>query len=416
VTDAVRWALSAGEALEVVGTGSKRAFGRPVAAPHRLDLSALSGIVSYEPEELVLTARAGARMQEIEALLAERRQCLAFEPPDLGPLLGASGASDGGEHERGRDGASAAAAGGTLGGVISTGYSGPRRFKAGAVRDHVLGIAAVSGRGEAFVGGGKVVKNVTGYDMPKLLTGAFGTLAVLTEITVKVLPAPEDTRTLLIEGLATPEAVQLMTRVLQSPLDVTGASHVPAGVRAPGKSLEASVTALRLEGFRPSVEFRLTQLRALVASAGPVAILEPDESKAFWQAVRDVQPFVPPGEGDRASVWRISAPPAQGAAVLERIEQSIPGARAFLDWGGGLIWLRVPNDAGVDPQAVAARVREALVASGGHATLVRAPESVRAVVDVFQPPAAAVAELSRRVKLQFDPSRVLNPGRLYTGV
>lgn len=410
------WALSAGEPLEVVGAGSKRALGRPVAASHRLDLSALSGIVSYEPEELVLTARAGTRIQEIEALLAQRHQCLAFEPPDLGPLLAASGVSDAGERERGRDVASAAVAGGTLGGIVSTGYSGPRRFKAGAVRDHVLGIAAVSGRGEAFVGGGKVVKNVTGYDMPKLLAGAFGTLAVLTEITVKVLPAPEDTRTVLVEGLAPREAVHLMTRVLQSPLDVTGASHVPAGVRAPGKSLDASITALRLEGFRPSVEFRLTQLRTLVASSGPVVVLERDESKVFWQAVRDVQPFVPPEEGDRASVWRISAPPAQGAAVLERIQESIPETRAFLDWGGGLIWLRVPNATGVVPQTIAARIRDALVASGGHATLMRAPESVRAVVDVFQPPAAGVAELSRRVKLQFDPSRVLNPGRLYAGV
>src|SRR5690349_2951672 len=197
--------MDAGEALEVVGTGTRRGLGRPVEAPHVLDVSALRGVLEYEPEELVLTALPGTPLEEIEALLAERKQCLAFEPPYL-------------------------ARGGTLGGAVSTGLSGPRRPKAGAVRDHVLGVTAVSGRGELFKAGGKVVKNVTGYDLPKLIAGSYGTLAVITELTIKVLPAQEDTRTLIVEGQALADAVRTMKRVLRSEADVSGACYLPAGV------------------------------------------------------------------------------------------------------------------------------------------------------------------------------------------
>ena len=237
VTDAVRWGLAAGEALEVLGAGTKRALGRPLQAPHVLDVSALSGIVSYEPAELVLTARAGTPMAEIEAALREHAQCLAFEPPDYSALLDVARAGTAAVGAREHADVRQA---GTLGGVVAAALSGPRRMKAGAVRDHVLGIAAVSGRGEAFVAGGKVVKNVTGYDLPKLMTGSYGTLAVLTEITLKVLPAPEDARTLMVAGLSARDAVNAMIAVLQSPLEVSGASHFP---REPDR---ASITAFRL--------------------------------------------------------------------------------------------------------------------------------------------------------------------------
>jgi glycolate oxidase FAD binding subunit len=277
-------------------------------------------------------------------------------------------------------------------------------MKAGAVRDHVLGMAAVSGRGERFVAGGKVVKNVTGYDLPKLMTGSYGTLAVLTEITVKVLPAPQDACTLIVQGLSTRDAVKAMTAVLQSPMEVSGASCFPK------HSDTASSTAFRLEGFKPSVVARLDTLRQLLGQAGSLSVLEREESTEFWRQVRDVKRFAATASAADASlVWRLSVPPAASADVLERIERAIPGARAFLDWGGGLIWLRVPPEAGAQADAI----RASLGATGGHATLIRAPAHVRASTDVFHPQPAPLAALSKRVKAQFDPQRVLNPARLY---
>ena len=386
VTDAVRWALGAGEAFEVAGAGTKRALGRPVQAPHRLEVSGLSGIVSYEPSELVLTVLAGTPMQEIEAALAERSQCLAFEPPDYSALLGSARSA------------------GTIGGVVAAGLSGPRRMKAGGARDHVLGMAAVSGRGEAFVAGGKVVKNVTGYDLPKLMTGSYGTLAVLTEITLKVLPAAEDVQTVIVRGLDARAAVRVMIDVLQLPLEVSGACHFP---REQG---EESTTAFRLEGFTPSVVFRLVELSRRLGTHGPVSALERDESAEFWRRVRDVQRFEARSDGAGAvpMVWRLSVPPAASADVLERIGHAISDARAFFDWGGGLLW--------VQAAAAAARdIRGALGDTGGHATLIRAPAEVRSNTEVFHPQAAPLAALSQRVKAQFDPTGLLNPGRMYAG-
>jgi glycolate oxidase FAD binding subunit len=325
-------------------------------------------------------------MGVIEAALAEHQQCLAFEPPHFGSLLGVD-------------------AEGTLGGTVAVGLSGPRRFKAGAVRDHVLGTAAVSGRGEAFVAGGKVVKNVTGYDVPKLLAGSYGTLAVLTEITVKVLPRPQDQRTVVVSGLSARDAVRVMTSVLQSAIDVSGACYLPVVPWA-----EGSVTAFRLEGFAVSVEARLAELTARMAASatGSVSTLDLETSVEFWRGVRDVRLF---DSGAReALVWRLSVPPSAAVAVVEQIERSIAGVKLFMDWGGGLIWVAV------DSSESASVIRGALGDCGGHATLIRAPADVRASVDVFQPQSSAVSALVKRLKAQFDPSRVLNPGRMYADV
>jgi len=388
--DAVRWAMNAGEALEVIGTATRRGLGRPVDAPHVLDVSALRGVLDYEPEELVLTALPGTPLAEIEVLLASRKQCLAFEPPYF------TGA-------------------GTLGGAVSTGFSGPRRPKAGAVRDHVLGMTAVSGRGELFKAGGKVVKNVTGYDLPKLITGSYGTLAVLTELTVKVLPAPEDTRTLIVSGQTAADAVRTMTSVSQSTADVSAACYLPQDVPVSGIAAGAASTAFRLEGVSPSVEFRLSRLREQLAEAGSLSVLDREASLAFWRAIRDVAPL--PNESARM-LWRVSVPPALGAEVLAKIQASVPGTRAFLDWGGGLVWLRLQDDGVTSADALAPgqKIRAALAQSGGHATLVHASPDVRRSVNVFQPQPEALAALSNRVKQQFDPKRILNPGRMYAGV
>ena len=393
VRDAVAWAAAGETPLEVVGAATKRALGRPVRAAHVLDVSGLAGVELYEPAELVMSARPGATLADIEARLAANGQQLAFEPPDLGPLLGAP------------------AGAGTIGGVFACNLSGPRRIKAGAARDHLLGVRAVSGRGEEIKAGGRVVKNVTGYDLCKLFAGAYGTLAVMTELTFKVLPAPEKTRTVLVFGLDDAAAARAMTAALASPHEVSAAAHLPASIAARSEvefvaGAEAPVTAVRVEGPAPSAEHRCRALRDLMAGFGEVEELHGHNSAVFWREVRDVAPFA--GQDGRV-VWRLSVPPAAGAEVAARIAAGAD-AEVIYDWGGGLLWLSLPADG----DGGAALVRGAL--TDGHATLVRADAALRSALDVFQPQEATLAALTARVKESFDPRRILNPGRMYAGV
>ncbi len=391
VLDAVKWALAEGKRLEVVGRGSKRALGRPSQSDLTLDLSALSGVTLYEPEELVLSAKAATPLAEIEALVDGKNQQLAFEPMDLGPLLGNE-------------------AGGTIGGALAAGLAGPRRIKAGSARDHFLGFSAVSGRGEIFKSGGRVVKNVTGYDLCKLLAGSFGTLAAMTDATVKVLPKPETEETLLLAGLDDARAVQAMTAAMASSCDVSGAAHLPAHVALRFSGIGgSSTTVFRLEGVVPSVRHRKDALAVLLKPYGAVVSLDEKASRALWREIRDVRPFAAAGPSGDRPVWRISLPPARGFEIAALIE---PSAQMFYDWAGGLIWI-APLPGG---DAGAAMVRKAIAALGGHATLIRAPAAVRAAVDVFEPQPAPVAALTKRVKESFDPKGVLNPGRMWAGV
>jgi len=373
---AVEWALGEGVTLDVRGEGSKLALGQPMQCAQVLDLSGLSGIVDYAPEELVVTLRAGTPMREVEALLAQRNQMLAFEPPDMGPLLGRAPGQ------------------GTLVGAAMGNLAGSRRLSAGAARDHLLGFSGVNGRGEGFKSGGRVMKNVTGYDLSKVLAGSWGTLAVLDEVSVKVLPAPDQTATLMLLGLDDAAAVRAMCAAMGSPHEVSGAAHLPGR------------TALRLEGVAPSVEARLKGLRELMKDAGArMEELGTLESRAFWREVRDV---VPLKAAPDAMVWKISCPPTEGPAILERIKAQRPAVQAFYDWSGGLIWLALPPSADADHTIV----RGALGATGGHATLIRAPEAVRAAVPVFQPQSPALAALAARVKESFEPKGLFNPGRM----
>ncbi len=390
--DAVRWAAAEHEPLEIVGQASKRALGRPVQAGHVLDMSGLAGIELYEPEELVVTALAGTPIAEIEASLAAGNQELAFDPLDYGPLLG---------RPRGQ---------GTLGGVIAANLAGSKRLKHGAARDHVLGMDAISGRGEIFRSGGRVVKNVTGYDLPRTLTGSWGTLAVATRITLKVLPRAETEATFLLSGLEDAEAATAMTAAMGSSAEVSAAAHLPRAVAAClagfGHPLSAASTLLRLEGFGPSVDYRFEQLRGLLGAGRSVARLDRDASRALWQAVRDAEAFA----GGDDLVWRLSVAPTAGPAVVERLARAF-SCSAYYDWSGGLVWLAVP---GVDARA--GEIRAAIAASGGgHATLVRAPAPLRSATPVFQPQPAALAALSARLKEQFDPHGILNPGRMSAG-
>lgn len=387
VRDAVLGANAAATALAVQAGASKAALGRAASADATLDVRGIAGIVDYDPAELVLTARPGTPLAEVEALLAQRGQHLAFEPPSYAALLGGNGAA-------------------TLGGTLATNASGPRRIAAGAARDHFLGLQAVSGRGDVFKAGGRVVKNVTGYDLPKLLAGSFGTLAVMTEVTVKVLPAPETTATVLVRGLSNAAAIRRLTELTATSIDCSALAHLPASVAVRSAvnavaSSGASVTALRIEGIPASVQARAATLRGLVAGFGDVGLLDAGASRILWHEVREAS-LLP----RRGIVWRVSVPPAQGAAVAGTLTQATE-AEVLFDWAGGLVWIALPGDA---PHADL--VREAIVGCGGHATLMRAPAEVRRSVAVFQPQAPALAALSRRVKEAFDPAGVLNPGRM----
>ncbi|WP_454918930.1 glycolate oxidase subunit GlcE [Xanthobacter sediminis] len=389
VADAVAAAFGRRRTLDVVGSGSKRALGRPAAADAVLDVSALSGVTLYEPEELVLAARCGTPHRDIEDMLAARGQMLAFEPMDTGPLLGGP------------------AGAGTLGGLLAVNLSGPRRISAGAARDHALGLRAVSGRGEIFKAGGRVVKNVTGYDLPRLFAGAFGTLGVATEITLKVLPRPETECTVLVPGLAPARAAEAMSAAMGSSCEVSGAAYAPAAVagRMPGLTA-ADAVALRLEGVAPSVSARRDMLLRVLAPFGAAEILEAAASTALWRSVRDAAPFA--GQGERA-LWRISTAPTAGPPLAARLSAEL-GAEACCDWAGGLVWLALP---GAD--AAADKVRAALAPHGGHATLIRASAAERTRAAVFQPLDGALAALTQRVKASFDPGGVLNPGRMHEG-
>jgi glycolate oxidase FAD binding subunit len=367
VREVVAWAAAGQAALEIVGGGSKRGLGRPAQTEHTLDLSALSGIIDYAPAELVLTAHAATPLADIMALLAENRQMLAFEPPAL--------------------------PGATLGGTIACNAAGPRRLTAGAARDHFLGCKGVNGRGELYKAGGQVVKNVTGYDLCKLQAGAFGTLTVLTELSVKVLPLPETSCTLVLHGLDSVAAVAAMAQALNSPHEVAAAAHIP----------DQGITALRLEGPAPSVAFRAAHLEALLP--GEKSRQEGAASLALWRGIADLAPF----DGMEAhAIWRVSTAPSAGPLVAASCDMP-----HFFDWAGGLVWLAA--DPGL-ADGGAAKIRAALAPHGGHATLMRGPASLRAAVPVFQPLAGPLAALTRRVKDSFDPLRIFNPGRMQEGI
>jgi glycolate oxidase FAD binding subunit len=398
VQEAVHWALSAGKTLEIVGGGSKRAVGRPVQTDLTLDLGAIRGITLYEPQELVLSAKAATALAEIEAAVAAHGQQLAFEPMDCAAILGG------------------VAGRATMGGTLAANLSGPRRVKAGAARDHFLGFNAVSGRGEAFKSGGRVVKNVTGYDLCKLMAGSWGTLAALTDVTIKTLPRPETEETVLVRGLSPAAAIAAMTSAMMSDCDVSAAAHLSEAVaaRIPAPEIAgaaAAVTALRLEGFAPSVADRRRSLESLLRPSGEVATAGASSSQRLWKSVRDVTPFAAATVGTERPLWRLSTAASRAAEMATRIAEQAQ-VEALLDWAGGLLWVMFESceDAG------AAVVARAVAVFGGHATLMRAPASVRAALDVFARQEPALAALTKRIKDGFDPKGVLNPGRMWAGI
>jgi glycolate oxidase FAD binding subunit len=309
---------------------------------------------------------------------------LTFEPVDYRAIYGTTGEP-------------------TIGAVAAINNSGPRRINAGAARDSLIGVRFVNGRGEAIKSGGRVMKNVTGLDLVKLMAGTHGTLGFLTEVIFKVLPVNERVATLVFAGLDDARAVEALAAALGSPFELTGAAHLPAGLGTP----EAR-TLMRLEGFSDSITYRLGELRRLLKRYGTPEILEGEAGAALWRTVRDAGPLAEP-QGE--ALWRISTAPSRGPAVTAAVAAKT-SARWFYDWAGGLVWLATPAGGDAGAEAVRAAVR----AQGGHATLVRAPDAVRAAVPVFAPQPEALMRITAGIKAAHDPAAIFNPGRMYAGI
>ena len=365
IVDAVRMARDWKSPLEIVAGGSKQAYGRAVVSMGSvLDVSGLTGIIAYEPEELILTAAPGTPVVEIEAALAEKGQRLGFEPPDWGPLLGQPAGL------------------GTIGGAISCDVSGSARLRCGAVRDHLLGFRGVNGLGEAFKAGGKVVKNVTGFDLPKLVCGAFGTLCVLSEVTLRVFPKPPLSTTLAVRALSPEDGFALLRKVWSSPLDATGLAF------SHGTAL------IRLEGEKEPLAEKCALLHSLI---GAQEVAEIAEGEIAFRAIGSGEMFA----DTPYDVWRAYVPPAGAAAVAAELDSPL----WLADWAGGLLWIgTVPGTDGV---------REIVRRAGGHCVLLRADEETRERLAVFEPETAGRAALTRSVKEAFDPLGLFNPGRMW---
>jgi glycolate oxidase FAD binding subunit len=387
IIEAVRAAVAGRAPLAIEGNGTKRASLRPVQAARTLSTSGLTGITLYKPAEMVLSARAGTPIPEIEAALAENNQMLIGEPPDFSVLFGTSAPA-------------------TLGGIVATNLTGPRRISvSGAMRDQVLGIRAVTGHAEVIRSGGRVHKDVTGLDLRKLLAGSHGTLGILTEITLKVLPRAETSLTLAIAVPGLAQGVAALSAGLGSPFGVTGAALLPEG--DPAHGLAGATALLRLEDFREFIAHRAGALRSLLEGFGPMVVLEAAASVALWRSVRDALPLGPVARGE--AVWRVSVRPRAGPAVAEALRLAF-GARLLLDWGGGLVWAAGPATA-----AAHAAVMQAAQQAGGTFTLFRAPDALRASVAVLPAEPPALAAIGARVKAALDPAGVLNPGRMRAG-
>jgi glycolate oxidase FAD binding subunit len=374
----IRAARAQKRTLDIEGGATRAGLGRPRRADATLSTRGLTGITLYEPAELVVRARSGTPLAEVEAALAEKKQILPFEPMDHRAIYGTRGEP-------------------TIGAVAACNVSGPRRVRTGAARDSLIGVRFINGAGEDVQSGGRVMKNVTGLDLVKLSCGAHGTLGLITEVTFKLLPAPRAEGSLALDRLDDARAVAAMSAALGSPFEVSAAAHDPA----------RRLTVLRIETAPESVAYRLDALAQALKPHGAARRLAEDEARDFWTGVRDARPLA-----DRPDpLWRLSVAPGRAAALTESLAAQGFAQAWLYDWGGGLIWLAGPAE-----PAAAQAIHAGAAQAGGHATLVRASEEARARLDVFQPISGALRALTARVKASVDPDHVFNPGRMYADI
>lgn len=383
----VRSAVAGATPLAISGGNTRSGFGNPAKGGRGISSRDLSGIVNYTPAELTMTVKAGTSVNEVEATLEASSQMLAFEPMDHRGAMGTTGIP-------------------TMGGVFAANVSGPRRYVVGAARDSLLGIRFVNGKSELIRAGGRVMKNVTGLDLVKLIAGSHGTLGFLTEVTFRVLPVPQTQDTIAISGLSAADAVMAMASAMALSLEVSGAAHLPpsvSGVFLDGRMQEGGATLLRLEGRSASVSARARNLVAKMAAFGPVSRLGEEDSKIVWRQVRDVHPYC---DGTQKPLWRISMAPSVGHRLVAAMALECK-IDAFYDWQGGLIWMRMED--GAEPERLRRHIK---VLGGGHATLMRASDVIRAGTPAFEPQSNAINLLSARVKHKLDPAGIFNPGKM----
>lgn len=379
--DLVQNTIANKQTLGIIGGGT-RPIGNRFKADLTVSSSAIKGVSIFEPGALTLVAKAGTSLDEIQKLLATENQHLPFEPADYRGLLGTKGKS-------------------TIGGVVAAGISGPRRIQVGAARDALIGVRFVNGEGTAIKNGGRVMKNVTGYDLVKLMAGSYGTLGILTEVAFKVLPMVEKSNTIMVHGLSDTDATIVMSKALGSPYDIAGAAHVPDKRNA--------VTYIRVEGFKKSVAYRTAQLKELIAKQVNKSVAIDVESNSIksaniWKSIRDVEPF----HKLKGTVWKISVKPTQGAKVVAEFSKSMQ-VKSLYDWGGGLVWLLVEDDTNQNADLSADVIRATVKNAGGHATLMRASDETYNAVEAFHPQAPRLAMISNQLRAQFDPHGIFNP-------
>ncbi len=386
--------------IELVGSGSKKKIGKPLQCSKTLNLSKLNGIVEYLPEELYIKIKASTSIKQIEEELKKNKQQLAFEPIDFGYLL--NGKSDYG----------------TAAGQVACNISGPRRFKVGSVRDHVLGFRGVNGKGEIIKSGGVVVKNVTGYDLSKLICGSYGTLVALTEITFKVLPAPEESKTLIIHNQKIESATHLLEKAISSSNDISGAIFLPKEPEVPGCVMniektfklndlkhEGSITAIRIEGSKNSINQRIKNLiNELKIINFNISILETHQSEIFWNKVKSLEFF----SFSKNSILRIVIPPSECVKLIYQLSNKY---KYYLDWGGALMWM----EAFELSEEMFESIRKKVVKLGGYVTMIKNSDYLPHVEEVFTINRDRF-NVSQNIKKSFDPKRILNPGKMYTGI
>mgnify|MGYP000958514239 FL=1 len=378
--------------LEINGTKSKNKIGRNFQSEKTLDLSGYSGIIEYKPEELYIKVKAGTPLKEILEAIDKNNQQLAFEPIDFGFLF--EGKSNGG----------------TIGGVVACNFAGPRRFKVGSARDHVLGFQGINGKGEIIKSGGTVVKNVTGYDLCKLVSGSYGTLTVLTELSIKVLPKSESSKTLIINNPFLKKAIEYLGIALSSSTDPSGGVFYPE--RFENNFVfndlihKGALTAIRIEGPINSVDQRIGRLvKELSLLENEYSVLDNFQTDLFWSKTRNLEVY----SNLKNNLLRVIVPVSETLNVIQKLKKY--EVNYFIDWGGNLIWLELETIS----LKILREIKEITQEHSGYFTIIKLEEDLKASADIFTIDPIKY-KISEKIKKSFDPKRIFNPGKMYSGI